>query len=114
MPAAAETAVEKQHVAVAPDVCGGRPCVAGTRVRVVDVWQCYELEKMSVAEVIEQYPQLTPADVHAAMAYFWDHEAEIRRRMEEDDAYVEAMAKKHDMDRLRRRAEELGIEVPRR
>lgn len=82
--------IEKQHVTRTPGVCGGKPCVAGTRVRVWDVYQWFEEGGASVAEIVEQFPQLTPADVHAAMAYFWDHEAEIRREMADADAALAA------------------------
>ncbi len=59
-----------EHVEITPGVCGGRPCVAGTRIRVLDVVIWSELGQ-SPDEIVASFPQLTLADVHAALAYYW-------------------------------------------
>ena len=55
-----------------PDVLGGKPCIAGTRIRVQDIYQWHELQGKSPDEIVSSFPQLTMADVYAALAYFWD------------------------------------------
>ena len=67
------------HIVVTPDTCNGQPCVAGTRIRVWDVYWWYEREGMSVDQIIADYPQLSPADIHAAMSYYWDHRDELHQ-----------------------------------
>jgi uncharacterized protein (DUF433 family) len=56
------------RIAVDPAVCGGRPVIAGTRVRVTDV-----LEMLAggagVAEIAADFPYLSEDDVRAALAY---------------------------------------------
>ncbi len=86
----ATAGIEKQHVTRTPGVCGGKPCVAGTRIRVWDIYEWYELGGKSASEIVAHFPQLTLADVHAAMAYFWDHEAEIRQEMSESHGRLAA------------------------
>ena len=90
--AEASTATENPHVTRTPGVCGGKPCVRGTRIRVWDIHDWYSAGH-SVDEIIEQFRRLTRADVHGAMAYFWDHEDEIRAMRRADEEYVERMRK---------------------
>ena len=40
---------------------------------------------MAAEEIVHQYPQLSLASVHAALAYFWDNQAEIRGQMKESE-----------------------------
>lgn len=65
------------HVDANPDKCGGRPCVAGTRIRVQDIYVWHELDGQSPDEIAAQFPQLSLADIHGALAYFHDHREEI-------------------------------------
>jgi len=69
-------------------VCGGRPCVAGTRIRVQDVFVWHELQGQSADEIVSRFPQLTMADVYAALAYYWDHRDEIQRDMQAESDLV--------------------------
>jgi uncharacterized protein (DUF433 family) len=64
-----------------PGICGGKPCVAGTRIRVQDIYVWHELQGRSADEIVSEFPQLTMADVYAALSYFWDHRDEIQRQM---------------------------------
>ncbi len=54
------------HITKVEGVCGGRPSIDGTRVRVVDIVflqkEAYTPEKM-----LEEYPDLNLAQVHAAL-----------------------------------------------
>jgi len=56
------------RIAVDPQVCGGRPVVAGTRVRVTDV-----LEMLAGGatpdEIAADFPYLSQDDVRAVLAY---------------------------------------------
>jgi uncharacterized protein (DUF433 family) len=75
----------RQHVTSTPGVCGGKPCVAGTRVRVQDVYVWHELQGQSVDEIVSKYPQLTHAGVYAALAYFWDNRAAMLEEIKRGD-----------------------------
>ena len=66
-----------QHITKTPGICGGRPCIAGHRIRVQDIVVLHEMHGMSPQEILEQYPTITLADVHAAMAYYYDNREEI-------------------------------------
>jgi uncharacterized protein (DUF433 family) len=65
------------HIESRPEVCGGRPCIAGTRIRVQDVYVWHELEGRSPEEIVTNFPQLSLAAVHATLAYYFDHREAI-------------------------------------
>jgi uncharacterized protein (DUF433 family) len=67
-----------------PQRCGGQPVVADTRIRVATILTCYR-QGMGVEEIVQQYPTLKPADVHDALAYAYDHLAEIESAIAADD-----------------------------
>lgn len=84
-----------EHVVSKPDVCGGKPCIAGTRIRVQDVYVWHELQGLSADEIVSRFPHLKMADVYAALSYYWDHRDEIQRHMREESDFVEQMKRKH-------------------
>ena|SRR5579859_1978169 len=79
------------HIASTAGVCGGKPCIAGSRIRVQDIFVWHELQGQSADEIVSKFPQLTHADVYAALTYYWDHRDEIRRQMEDDAEFVETV-----------------------
>ena len=76
------------HVVTDPAVCGGKPCVAGTRVRVLDVYVWHDLRGQSADEIVGRFPHLTHADVYAALTYFWDHRDAMLADLERDDHLI--------------------------
>lgn len=62
-------------------VCGGRPIIAGTRIPVSCVIECYK-EGMDIDEILDQFPHLTPAQVHDAFSFYYDHQEEIEEEID--------------------------------
>jgi uncharacterized protein (DUF433 family) len=56
------------RITVNPEVCGGRPCIRGLRVRVVDILDMLA-GGASPEEILEDYPYLEPDDISAALEY---------------------------------------------
>lgn len=83
IPSPVRTCIESQ-----PGVCGGKPCIVGTRIRVQDVFVWHELQGQSADEIVSRFPQLTMADVYAALSYYWDHRDEIQRDMQAESDLV--------------------------
>jgi uncharacterized protein (DUF433 family) len=56
------------RISIDPAICGGKPCIRGTRI-----WVSFVLDLlaggMPEAELRDEYPQLTHEDVLAAIAY---------------------------------------------
>jgi uncharacterized protein (DUF433 family) len=72
-----------------PDVCGGKACIAGHRVRVLDIVAWHEHQHMTPDEIVSHTPSITLADVHAALAYYFDHIDEIQEEMRQERAQAE-------------------------
>ena len=81
---------ERKHIESAPGRCGGKPCIVGHRIRVQDIVFWTE-QGMSPDDIANAYPQLTLADVHAALAYYFDNIEAINRDMQEDEELVARM-----------------------
>ena len=78
-----------QRIEATPGDCGGKPRIAGRRIRVQDIVAWYEFHGMTPDEIVSGYPQITLADVHAALAYYHAHRDEIQQQMMEDEQFVE-------------------------
>ena len=78
-----------QHITKTAGVCGGRACIAGHRIRVMDVVVLHEMRGMSPEEVAYQYPSTTLADVYSALAYYFDNREEIREEFRKDEQWAE-------------------------
>ena len=57
-----------QRITIEPDKCGGRPCIRGMRIRVVDVLDLLA-SGLSTAEVLQELPDLEAADILAVMKF---------------------------------------------
>ena len=51
-----------------PEVCGGRPCIRGMRIRVSDVLGLLAAGE-SRQDILDDYPYLEDADIDAALEY---------------------------------------------
>ncbi len=77
MAATARAAVGYPHIEKTPGVCGGKACIAGTRIRVLDIVGL-KRRGFEPEEMLRMYAvPLTLAQVHAALAYYYDHPEEI-------------------------------------
>lgn len=76
------------HIVRVQGVCGGRPIIEGTRlsVKLIVGWI---RQGMTPEEIIEQYPQLSAAQVADALAYYQDHPEEIEAEFAEEKRYLE-------------------------
>jgi uncharacterized protein (DUF433 family) len=98
-----------EHIEIVPGTGGPKAVIKGHRIRVQDVAIWCERLGMSVDEVVDQYPQLTMADVHAALAYYWDHRDEIESRIADDHAFADELRRQAPR-LLEKRLGQLGAE----
>ncbi|OLD24689.1 MAG: hypothetical protein AUJ04_08835 [Acidobacteria bacterium 13_1_40CM_3_55_6] len=56
-----------KRVVIRPDVCGGEPCIQGTRINVAVILDSLA-EGLSPKEITNHFPPLTEQDVRAAVA----------------------------------------------
>jgi uncharacterized protein (DUF433 family) len=57
-----------QRISIDPRICGGKPCIKGTRIWVSLILD-FLAEGMTEAELLAEYAQLTHEDVLAAIAF---------------------------------------------
>jgi uncharacterized protein (DUF433 family) len=56
------------RITINPDQCGGRPCIRGMRIRVIDILDLYAAG-LTASQILEEMPDLEPEDLHAALLY---------------------------------------------
>ena len=85
----------ENHIEKTPGVCGGKPRIAGHRIRVQDIVMDHEAGGLSPDDIVDAYPNLTLSQVHAALAYYYSHRDEIQSDIEEDRSYAEEFQRDH-------------------
>ena len=66
----------RERIAIDPRIRSGKPCIRGTRITVADVFD-YLGGGMSVAEVLDDFPDLTAADIQACFAFAADRDRRL-------------------------------------
>ena len=84
-----------ERIVKTPGVCGGKARIAGHRVRVLDIVAWHEHRGMTPDDIVSHVPSITLADVHTALAYYFDHVEEIQEEMRAERALAEEMRRNH-------------------
>jgi len=81
-----------------PKIRSGKPIIAGTSMRVQDIAIGSVYKNYSVDDLLKHYPHLNLAQIYAALAYYYDHKAEMDEMMRTNREFVEAFRAKqlHD------------------
>jgi uncharacterized protein (DUF433 family) len=78
------------HITKDPGVCGGQACIDNTRVRVKNIIFLYQ-QGYSPEKILETYPFLNLAQVHAALSYYYENAFEIETSLAEDEAWAKSL-----------------------
>jgi len=87
--------VKHPYITRKKGTCGGKPIIAGTRIKVSQIAIYFEKMGYSPDDIVRAHPHLTLAQVHAALSYYYDHVKEIDRQIAEERKLVEKMRKGH-------------------
>jgi len=93
--------MSQQHIQTDPAT--GKPCIKGTGIRVWDIYVRHERQGRTPDEIVAAYPHITLADVHSALAYYWDNKDDIERQIKEADEFVEQLKAANDPGPLSRK-----------
>lgn len=96
------TPTDIKYIVTDPEVYGGRPIIAGHRIAVIDV-AIWTRQGMTPDQIAHEYP-LTLSEIHAALAYYYDHKDALDEQLAADEAMLaEYAANDHSpmMERLR-------------
>jgi uncharacterized protein (DUF433 family) len=66
----------RERIVIDPRIRGGKPCIRGTRITVADVFD-YLGGGMTVAEVLDDFPDLTADDIQACFAFAADRDRRL-------------------------------------
>jgi len=66
----------RERITIDPGVRSGKPCIRGTRIAVADVFD-YLGGGMSIAEVLDDFPDLTAEDIRACFAFAADRDRRL-------------------------------------
>ena len=92
------------HIEIRPNRAGhDLAFIHGTRVRVQDVAMLAEVQGRTPDQIIDAFPHLTLAQVHAALSYYFDHRSEIQDDLREDEEFAEQLRKLRGPGVLERR-----------
>jgi len=91
-----------------PGTCGGQPHIAGTRIKVKHIAVWVQNLGRTPAQVVADYPHLTMAQVHAALAYYWSHREEIQRDIENEEKLIAELQAQAGPSKLQERLAELN------
>lgn len=82
-----------QHIEVTPGICGGKPRIAGHRITVQQIVIWHDRMGKSADEIATEY-EVELSDVHAALAYYFDHREEIDKAIQDSNAWIQEMRQK--------------------
>jgi uncharacterized protein (DUF433 family) len=57
-----------ERITLNPDQCGGRPCIRGMRIRVIDVLDLFA-SGLNAEQILDELPDLEMEDIKAALSY---------------------------------------------
>ncbi len=86
---ASEIALD-QLIAITPGVCGGKPRIANRRITVEDIALWHERLGLTADQIAAEHG-LTPAEVYAALAYYFAHREDVERSIREGQTLAEAV-----------------------
>ena len=82
-----------QRIVQTPDICGGKPRIAGHRITVQNIAVWHDRLGWSADEIASEY-DLELADIYAALAYYFAHREKIDQSIREGKAFVKEMRRK--------------------
>ncbi len=63
-------------ITIEPGKRSGKPCIRGMRITVADVLE-YLASGMTEAQILRDFPELTPDDIHACLAFAAEREKKL-------------------------------------
>jgi uncharacterized protein (DUF433 family) len=82
-----------EHIVITPGTCGGKPRIAGHRIKVQHIVIDHYRLGISLDDIVAQHSGITLADVHAALAYYHDHREQIDADIKEGERLYEELKK---------------------
>ena len=88
----------------------GRAWISGANTKVIEIALDKVAYGWSPEEMHEQHPHLSLAEIHAALSYYYAHQAELDDEIERQRKEYEALWAAAQDDPLQRRLRELALQ----
>ena len=85
---------DRVRIVSTPGVCGSRPRIDGHRITVEDIAIWHERMGISPDEIVSSHPSITLSDVHAALAYYYEHRERIDADIAAGEQFITEMKAK--------------------
>lgn len=79
--------------------------LVGSRIKVMHLVSLQKGEGYSAEELCEQFPEIEPAKIYAALAYYHAHKAEVDAQIEKSHRYADEMRAAHPNQHARQELE---------
>lgn len=83
--------VKHPYITRKKGVCGGKPVIKGTRIKVEQIVVEYERLGWTPDEIIQAHPHLTLPQIHDALSYYYENAVEINADIKESEQWVERL-----------------------
>jgi len=87
----------------------GIPYLAGTQTKVVEIVLDRLAHHWDADEIHRQHPHLSLAQIYSALAYYYDHQAEIDRHIEDQIQRLERIRNDLGPSPIRQKVVEKGL-----
>ena len=94
------------HIGVTAE---GVPILSGTQIKVVEIVLDYLAHRWTADEIQRQHPHLSLGQIHSALAYYFDHQSEIDRVIDEQLRQVAAIRARVESSTVRDKLKALGL-----
>lgn len=81
-----------QYIVQRENFLGGKPHITGTRISVHQVAILFERHQWPIDHIADEY-NLTPAQIHAALSYYYDNKQTIDTEIQDADDQTEQTGK---------------------
>jgi len=88
-----ETKVKHPYVEINSKICNGSPIIKGTRIRIIDIAIEYEHLNHTPDEIINAHPHLKLEQIHDALSYYYENQAELDKKIRQDKQFIQQLSK---------------------
>jgi uncharacterized protein (DUF433 family) len=111
IPVSAWPVADRVRIVSTPGVCGGRPRIDGHRITVEDIAIWHERLGLSPDEIVSGYPTISLSDVHAALAYYYEHRERIDQAILDGERFVEELKAKSPPSLLQQKLQRMKADA---
>lgn len=80
--------VRHSYIERKPGVCGGKPVIAGSRIKVTQIAIEYERLGWTPDQIIDAHPHLRLEQVHDALSYYYENQKQLDADILADEQFV--------------------------